>query len=173
MNPKVWGHITWSFLINLVLRYPDRFTAQDARQFQLLFGQLGYVLPCNVCKLHYSENLILMKPTVNSKLEVLTWLKNLYNHIGKKNLSLDEFVHMGDNYNKTYFWKMIYYIVLAYPDDNSKVSFDTQLQYKQFFEYLFDMIPLRHLKWIPIDQYMIDNKTLRVWYNLIHELNGK
>ena len=169
MNPKIWGHIMWSYLINLALRYPDKFSGQDARQWQLLLGQLGYVLPCQVCKQHYMENLRAFPPSVNSKLEVLTWLSALYNRISNKNLSLNDFVNIGKNYNRTYFWKMLNYIIMEYPPDNYLVSFDLQLQYKQFIAYLFDMIPMRHIILMPVDQYLTNSHTFSVWLHLMEE----
>ncbi len=167
MNPKVWGHKMWSFLINLALRYPDNFTAQHARQWELLLKQLAYVLPCIACKNHYTLNLKNYPPKTNSKVEVLTWLNKLYNHIGQKNLSFTEFVNKGKTYNKLIFWDTLYYIIYEYPPNNDQVSFDTQLNYKQFFNYLFDMIPLRHIKMYPVDQFLTDKNSLLNWYNIM------
>ena len=174
LNPNIWGPVMWFVLVNLTLMYPDDFNWESAKQFKYLLGQLGYVLPCENCKVHYITFTRLNPPDTNSKLSVLQWLNALYNYIAEDNntpnkkLSFDQFVRKfgSTRYNKKYFWQMLYYIVEGYPESNADVSFDMQLQYRQFLVYLFDMNPLRHIKYIFVDNYLLNKRTFKVWYDL-------
>ena len=169
MNPKIWGHVMWSYLINLVLHYPDNFTAQHSHQFELLLGQLYYVLPCKSCRENYAKYFKFNPPNLTSKQSILIWLCSLYNNIGNKSYTLYEFVNKGADYNKKYFWDMLKYIIHDYPDSNSHVTYDIQMQYRQFFTYLFDMTPMRYIKLIPLNKFLFSRHTLEIWYVMMKE----
>lgn len=82
LNPKIWGPHAWFFLDSIVMG-ADNDNLQTLKSF---FEQIKYVLPCEKCRLHYTEYLRTNPlDDVSTKDELLIWLHNLHNKVRVRN----------------------------------------------------------------------------------------
>ena len=170
-TPREWGPYFWKFLINIAQNYPEQFTSLHSRQIELFLTQLQFVLPCPACRKHYHDYLSQYPPNIHSRYEMIYWLYILYNTIkARENYfkTYQDFLKIANDYTSVCFWNMMYYICVSYSNN----TFDNQLSYKQFFEYLGYLIPMfkfqKAFKKITIDPYLINDQTLLYYITIIH-----
>lgn len=166
-----WGSVCWKVLIITAKNYPEKFDWQESRQIEMFLNQLQYVLPCVKCRHHYHSYLRSNPPNLHTREELLHWLFTLYNLIkAAENYSVtyERFLSFADNYNTKYFWELMYYIACGY----ERNTFDNQLAYKQFFEYLGYLKPYskfqKAFKEISIDAYLLNSDTLMYYMSIIY-----
>ena len=56
MNPSIWGPKAWFFLHSVSFNYPDNPTKNDKVEYKRFFESIQYILPCDNCKEHFSDN---------------------------------------------------------------------------------------------------------------------
>jgi hypothetical protein len=87
-KPKFWGPALWQFLHSMAANYPESPNAQYKASCRQFFYSLRYLLPCSLCRQHYSTFLAKKPPQVdntNSIKEWVLWLHNEVNaQLGKK-----------------------------------------------------------------------------------------
>jgi hypothetical protein len=72
-------------------------------------------------------------------------------------------------------WRTIHILAIGYPD---KPSYENTIAYKNFFENLWKVLPChscsvnykRHLKEVPLDDYLVSNSKLFEWTVTLHNL---
>ena len=106
MNPEVWGPHGWIFLHTITFNYPNFPTNTEIKQYKNFFTSLKFVLPCDACKHHYTQNLKrypLNDTVLSSRENLMKWLLNIHNSVNKMNnkkiYTYKEFI---DHYNKLY-----------------------------------------------------------------------
>ena len=57
MDPTVWGPKLWFFIHTLALNFPENPTFQDIKAYETFFDNLKYIIPCDKCRLHYTQRL--------------------------------------------------------------------------------------------------------------------
>ena len=57
MEPKVWGPKLWFFIHTIALNFPDNPTFQDIGNYEHFFENLKHIIPCDKCRLHYTQRL--------------------------------------------------------------------------------------------------------------------
>ena len=89
MNPNVWGPHAWTFLHFITLSHPKNPTEADKYNMKTFFKSLEHVLPCDVCRLHYEENIEKIYPLTNevlsSRENLVKWLIDVHNAVNKRN----------------------------------------------------------------------------------------
>ena len=55
MDPNVWGPKLWFMMHTISLNYPENPTILDKKNNQVFFNNLQNIIPCDLCKQHYSE----------------------------------------------------------------------------------------------------------------------
>lgn len=88
IDPKIWGKPMWRALIYIVLGYSDNPTSEDKENMKNFFIAIGYVLPCEKCRVNYKNHLIDIKLTdtvLESRHNLLLWLISIENAIAKIN----------------------------------------------------------------------------------------
>jgi hypothetical protein len=111
VNTDIWGKKLW-YIIHYLANKFDNIYIED---FQLFFFSLKYLIPCPVCKTHYTDMINTdYKINFKNKDECVTWAFNIHNVINKR---------IGNN---------IYYKEIV----NNYNSDDT------FYKYLFDIIQI-------------------------------
>lgn len=120
MNPDIWGPHAWIFLHTITLAYPQNPTYVDKSNYKLFFNNLGSILPCDKCKIHYKENLQTFPLTddiLDSKDKLVKWLINIHNNVNKRNNKkmmsydsvLDKYYHMYKP--KSNYMYLVYFVV--------------------------------------------------------------
>jgi len=94
----IWGPSTWESLHCITFNYPHNPTPDDKQHYKSYFTSLQYVLPCCLCRDHYSHFIITegtaLTDDVMKNRETLTyWLYTLHNAVDKR---------LGFEYNITY-----------------------------------------------------------------------
>ena len=57
MEPTIWGKHAWVFLHSISMNYPDKPSISDKKNYKDFFENLKFILPCEVCKKHYSQHI--------------------------------------------------------------------------------------------------------------------
>jgi glycosyltransferase involved in cell wall biosynthesis len=57
LNPKIWGPHAWFFLDSIILSLPNKLNNEQKIIYKNFFTSLQYILPCELCREHYKENL--------------------------------------------------------------------------------------------------------------------
>tara|TARA_Y100001935_G_scaffold254190_2_gene262404 strand:- start:1482 stop:1883 length:402 start_codon:yes stop_codon:yes gene_type:complete len=99
MDPNIWGSHAWLFLHTVTLNYPDEPTRFDKENYKHFFENLGHVIPCEVCKDHYKQNIRKYPIQLDSKESLTKWLHHIHNLVNIKN-GKDEFKY--DDFIKKY-----------------------------------------------------------------------
>jgi len=94
MDPKIWGNHAWLFLHTITLNYPDIPTKFDKEHYKNFFENLSHVIPCDVCRDHYKQNIRKHPIQLESKESLTKWLHKIHNLVNVKN-GIDEFSYDG------------------------------------------------------------------------------
>jgi len=109
MDPTVWGPKLWFFMHTIALNFPENPTFDDIKSYETFFENLKYIIPCDKCKLHYSQRLranpVSKYLTDNNTLFIYTI--DLHNEVnkslGKRIYSYEEVSNQYKNhYNNPY-----------------------------------------------------------------------
>ena len=108
MDPTIWGPKLWFMIHTIALNYPDNPTYQDRRSYEEFYNSLKYVIPCEKCRIHYTQRLKRM-PIINHLDNSNTLFKytvDLHNQVNKslnkKIYSYQEVMKIYENhYNKS------------------------------------------------------------------------
>lgn len=95
--PEIWGPMFWSTLHITSLAYPDDPTYAEKRAAKEFFNALAHLLPCPVCRNHFSE--ILQKSPVenwvDNRKSLTEWTWSAHNQVnqklGKPEITMTEF----------------------------------------------------------------------------------
>lgn len=85
MDPTKWGPRLWFFIHTISLNYPDNPTYNDIKNYEDFFENLKYIIPCDKCKLHYSQRLNanpVSKHLTDSN-TLFIWTIDLHNEVNK------------------------------------------------------------------------------------------
>jgi hypothetical protein len=103
MSPDVWGPIFWHTMHIVSLGYnpePSKQEQDDAIRF---YKSLERMLPCGICRSHYSEFLreIPVEQAVGSRDDLIYWVFRLHNkvnvNLGKREFTFDEYIQAMRN----------------------------------------------------------------------------
>lgn len=119
INPKKWGKHFWKTIHYIIFSAPDSPSIEYKNNLLNFLVALKFLLPCENCRRHYSENLKKFPITdeiLSSKEKLIKWSVDLHNEVnlrtGKKIISLEEAkqIYLNENYVDTK--KSIFTIVL-------------------------------------------------------------
>lgn len=91
LNPKIWGPHAWFFLDSIMLSLPNKLSNEQKNIYKNFFTSLQYILPCEGCRNHYTENLKkypLTDQILSNKENMIKWLLNVHNNIRKENKTI-------------------------------------------------------------------------------------
>ena len=119
MDPNIWGNHAWLFLHTITLNYPDEPNRFDKENYKHFFENLSHVIPCEVCKGHYKQNIKKHPIQLDSKESLTKWLHKIHNLVnvknGKDEFPYDDFIKKygnlySDNNNKKMFLLILIFI---------------------------------------------------------------
>jgi len=86
MDTIKWGKHGWIFLHYVTFNYPINPTQQDIDNYYDFFYSLKFVLPCDICKKHYSNNLLKhnLIGALKSRNLLIRWLIDIHNEVNKE-----------------------------------------------------------------------------------------
>ena len=86
MDPNVWGPKLWFMMHTISLNYPENPTIQDKQNNQVFFNNLQNIIPCDLCKQHYSEYLKThpIDPHLSNKMSLVKWVLDVHNDVSKR-----------------------------------------------------------------------------------------
>ena len=108
MDPTVWGPKLWFVIHTMALNYPDNPTYDDKRNYETFFNSLKFVIPCDKCRVHYTER-INKNPIINhleNSDSLFRYTIELHNDVnkslGKRTYIYDEVIEIyKKHYNQT------------------------------------------------------------------------
>ena len=106
MDPNVWGPKLWFVIHTFALNYPDNPNYEDKRVMEEFFNNLKYTIPCEKCRIHYTQRLE-RNPIMNyldSRQSLFKFTIDLHNQVnkslGKRLYNYDEVVEIyREHYN--------------------------------------------------------------------------
>lgn len=97
IDPKLWGKYFWGTIHYVTISYPLNPTEKNKKVVKDFLESLEFLLPCENCRHHYSENLKknpLTDDILNTKYKLVEWAVNLHNEVnlrtGKKHVSVPD-----------------------------------------------------------------------------------
>ena len=115
MDTKKWGKHGWIFLHYVTFNYPINPTQENIDNYYNFFYSLQYILPCDICKKHYSNNLLKhnLIGALKTRNTLIRWLIDIHNDInyelGKPILSYDKALQKLDKVDNNNY---IYYCII-------------------------------------------------------------
>jgi len=89
-NPQLWGSAGWKFLFFIAFAYPKYPTEQDKQRMFNFFMLIKELLPCESCRMHFSNHLNKFPLNTEALLtteNLVRWLNNVHNEV---NISLGQ-----------------------------------------------------------------------------------
>ncbi len=83
MLPSCWGSLTWFVIHSIAYVYNPQ---KDRESYYIFFNNLGSILPCEECRLHYKEHLNIqeLNEALNSNEALFKWVYDLHNKVNKQ-----------------------------------------------------------------------------------------
>jgi len=78
-SPIYWGPSAWKFFETTAFGYPDDPSEEEKTAAFNFFESLRYLLPCETCKEHYSENFETLPVDVESRETLSRWVVEFHN----------------------------------------------------------------------------------------------
>lgn len=84
-NPKVWGPHFWFMMYSIANTYPENPSRDDKKHAYNFYHELRYVLPCKICRSHYSETLKLfsIRKYLDNKDDLVEWVDKINKYINE------------------------------------------------------------------------------------------
>lgn len=98
MSPEVWGPIFWATIHIVALAYPDNPSYATKRAAKEFFLSLKELIPCPICRVHYTNNLKVMpiEPHLDTRTDLIEWTIKLHNSVnasnGKPSITREQFL---------------------------------------------------------------------------------
>lgn len=85
MPPEVWGPFFWHTMHITALGYPKEPTYADKKAAKEFFESLIMLIPCSICRTHYSEHLKAkpITPFLDTRQDLFLWTTDLHNAVNK------------------------------------------------------------------------------------------
>jgi len=124
MDTKKWGKHGWVFLHYVTFNYPDNPNQNDIDHYYDFFYNIQYILPCDICKINYSNHLkkySLLNALKNKNL-LIKWLIDVHNETNKSlnkpilsyNKALKKLDKIDNNCNNIYYLVIIIIIIIYF-----------------------------------------------------------
>lgn len=83
MPPEVWGPLFWHTIHIIALGYPENPNYSQKKAAKDFFESLIFLIPCDVCRKHYSQHLALKPVTqyLDRRQDLLKWTIDLHNEV--------------------------------------------------------------------------------------------
>ena len=89
MDPRKWGPAGWEFIHSVALGYPNSPSLADKDRYRTFFVSIGGVLPCPVCRGHYTEffeqTRVLFEHSLDSPTLLFEWTVDAHNNVNRHN----------------------------------------------------------------------------------------
>jgi hypothetical protein len=100
MDQMIWGPSMWITLHFISMCYPVKPTRTDIKIHSNFIKSLSDILPCNICKKHFSDILknININEVLSSKETYMKFFHDVHNNVnidnGRKSLDYNEFLQL-------------------------------------------------------------------------------
>ena len=83
--PNVWGPFFWHTIHITALGYPKEPTYTDKRAAKEFFESLRFLLPCGICREHYTKHLHEnpISPFLDRRADLFKWTVMIHNKVNK------------------------------------------------------------------------------------------
>lgn len=83
-DPKVWGPALWKFLHSMAANYPHDPNPQYRASSRQFFYSLRHLLPCEMCRTHYSALISKRQPQTESAHALQEWVLWMHNEVNQR-----------------------------------------------------------------------------------------
>lgn len=84
--PSTWGPFFWHTIHLVALGYPNEPTYAEKRAAKEFYESFTQLIPCPLCKVHYTDNLKTMPvtPSLDSRKDLFRWTVDMHNLVNKQ-----------------------------------------------------------------------------------------
>ena len=149
ITPEFWGPILWNFLHYLAKNVT--INKENKLQIYLFLQSISFILPCNICALHYKKYLFKENKLEQNKINreyLIKWICKLHNSVNEKlNKKKFSFTECKNRKNKLENIKFFIFInIFIYYFSKKKISINHFNNIKQFFISLSYIYPSKIIK---------------------------
>lgn len=167
MKSYIWGPYFW-YLFHFITFNYDHEKIQIYKQF---FNNIKYILPCPICRTHYSKFIDKYKPDkyLNSKDNFIKWMIDFHNIVNKglkkKQINYSDALNLYKQYDISKFFKM-FNLLLEDPVNENFYN------YKLFFQYISYIFPCKKIRnqlfinYFQNQKYINNFNDLRYWLHI-------
>lgn len=85
LPPNVWGPFFWHTIHITALGYPKTPTYTDKKCAKEFFESLAHLIPCSICRDHYSQHLAKnpLTPYLDSRTDLIKWTLMIHNQVNE------------------------------------------------------------------------------------------
>lgn len=85
LSPNLWGPFFWHTMHISALGYPETPSYLDKKAAKDFFESLQFLLPCNICREHYSRHLreYPLTPYLDNRADLFKWTVLMHNIVNK------------------------------------------------------------------------------------------
>ena len=101
MDPNIWGKHGWKFIHFVAQGYPNEPSQEQKLHYKNFLNSIQYILPCSLCRDHYSQNLInnpIDDTVLRNKKSFINWTVKLHNIVnmqtGKEVIPHDKAINL-------------------------------------------------------------------------------
>ena len=133
MDPQLWGPQLWYVLHIISMSYPKEPTEYIKRAYHDFYSNLKDVLPCEICRKHYSKFIMEypITPHLDTRENLVKWVIQIHNFVnlelGKPVMDVETVIELYDNLIPTSPFTLI---------DVNKIAEDTAIKKKNTLFYL-------------------------------------
>lgn len=80
-----WGKAGWLFITACAFTYPQSPTTEQKRQMHQFLISVGQVMPCGVCRKHFTGATNKLGSALDGRMNLLRWVCNTRNDINRRN----------------------------------------------------------------------------------------
>ena len=84
MDPNKWGPHLWFFLHTISFNYPENPSFKNKVDYNEFYNSLKNMIPCEVCRLHYIQNLENSPPDLSGRNALVKWTIDLHNKVNSQ-----------------------------------------------------------------------------------------
>lgn len=123
LKPEVWGESAWNLIHLIAYEYPLNPSPDDQLHHFNFYSNLQYILPCSVCRAHYSEYIKkqpLSDYALSSRSALLRWTIDLHNAVNKRlgkkvfsyNASMNKISQLAHGKDKTNTHTILFMVIV-------------------------------------------------------------
>lgn len=84
LDIRRWGPNGWGFITACAFVYPTNASSAEKSQMRIFLSSVAKVMPCGICRYHFSHALEDIEPALEGRIALLHWINNTRNNVNQR-----------------------------------------------------------------------------------------